>query len=168
MIGTTVAVQTCCWGARRSLSTLTCSCIWRSAIVVRADLYGRASADRRRAKETRRWCAHCSTTHAPIAVGSGAIGLRAERRSGAEARFGGGALGRRVCQSVEVETAAALIAPGWIAITGLIARRTCVAETQGQCRRLAISPVTKFKPPTPPTNRPTRLAFDVRVEYGRC
>ena len=84
------------------------------------------------AKETRRWCATCSTANAPSAVDSGTVGLQATWCCGAEARVGGGALGNRpdfvdfvICgylrcsseqtggDSVELEIVAALKASRW-------------------------------------------------------
>ena len=68
------------------------------------------------AVETCCWCANLCNTNALSAVGSGAVGLHAERSCGAEACVeGGSACGRRVSISVELELVVAVLpAPRWI------------------------------------------------------
>ena len=112
--------------------------------------------------ETRRWCTRYTITNArPSAVGSGAVGLRAERTGGTKASPGGGARGRRGGKSVEVEIVVFVLqASRWKVRTRLYIR-TRFTHTQAHCRRLASSLRTKLKPPS---HRSTQLAVDV---HGR-
>ena len=165
-----VAEETRRWRARGSLSTLTCSCVWGSAVVVRTGADSRASAVRRGAKETRRWCASCSTTNALSAVGCRAVGLRAEKTDEAEAREVGMALGRRRDDIAEVEWAVGSVRLRPLGASRWIGRlpsyyRTLGAETHFHCRLLAQSLGTNFNPST---HRRTKLAIDGRGKYGRC
>ena len=112
--------------------------------------------------ETCRWCTSCTTANALSAVGSGAVDLRAKWTCGADATAQGGALGRRGGESVEVETAVALLrASRCIAQTTRHYTRTHEPVTHAHCRRLAISFATKC---TSSTHRPTIFASDVQVK----
>ena len=94
--------------------------------------------------ETCRWCTSCTTANALSAVGSGAVDLRAKWTCGADATAQGGALGRRGGESVEVETAVAVLrASRWL-VRRLTRAITPEDPTQAHCRRRTSSRRTKF------------------------